>query len=90
MEYVEGRTLGSVLDEDVRRCGAMPADQALYIGSVKACFQAAGWQMKINKVDDSTWGDGTVLDQFPSAGTDVDPQDVPEIELRVSTGYPVQ
>ncbi|MET7450532.1 protein kinase [Streptomyces sp. NPDC005574] len=31
MEYVEGRPLGSVLDEDVRRQGAMPADKALKI-----------------------------------------------------------
>ncbi|MEU6403894.1 protein kinase [Streptomyces sp. NPDC046985] len=31
MEYVEGRPLGSVLDEDVRRHGAMPADQALKV-----------------------------------------------------------
>ncbi|WP_371670237.1 protein kinase [Streptomyces sp. NBC_00289] len=31
MEYVEGRPLGSVLDEDVRRHGAMPADKALKI-----------------------------------------------------------
>ncbi|MGX1251500.1 tRNA A-37 threonylcarbamoyl transferase component Bud32 [Streptomyces ambofaciens] len=31
MEYVEGRPLGSVLDEDVRQQGAMPADKALKI-----------------------------------------------------------
>jgi eukaryotic-like serine/threonine-protein kinase len=31
MEYVEGRPLGSVLDEDVRQFGAMPADKALRI-----------------------------------------------------------
>ncbi|MZD06391.1 protein kinase [Streptomyces sp. SID5785] len=31
MEYVEGRPLGSVLDEDVSRYGAMPADKALKI-----------------------------------------------------------
>ncbi|QNS05327.1 protein kinase domain-containing protein [Streptomyces xanthii] len=31
MEYVEGRPLGSVLDEDVRQYGAMPADKALKI-----------------------------------------------------------
>lgn len=31
MEYVEGRPLGSVLDEDVRQVGAMPADKALRI-----------------------------------------------------------
>ncbi|MEU6140313.1 protein kinase [Streptomyces sp. NPDC047081] len=31
MEYVEGRPLGSVLDEDVRQFGAMPADKALKV-----------------------------------------------------------
>ncbi|KUN81527.1 Stk1 family PASTA domain-containing Ser/Thr kinase [Streptomyces griseoruber] len=59
-----------------------------YIQSVKACFQAAGWKMKIKYVDENTYGDGAVMDQFPSAGTDVDPSDVPEIELSVSTGNP--
>ncbi|MEU6309608.1 protein kinase [Streptomyces sp. NPDC047014] len=29
MEYVEGRPLGSVLEEDIRQYGAMPADKAL-------------------------------------------------------------
>ncbi|MFE6825141.1 protein kinase [Streptomyces sp. NPDC057690] len=59
-----------------------------YIGSVKECFQAAGWQYKITKVDENTYGDGAVMDQFPSAGTDVDPKDMPEIEIKVSTGNP--
>ncbi|UXY28759.1 protein kinase domain-containing protein [Streptomyces sp. HUAS TT20] len=31
MEYIEGRPLGSVLDEDVHRQGAMPVDKALKI-----------------------------------------------------------
>ncbi|MEV7979347.1 protein kinase [Streptomyces sp. NPDC086519] len=59
-----------------------------YIKSVKECFQAAGWQMKIVSVDENTYGDGTVMEQFPSSGTDVDPKDVPTIELKVSTGNP--
>ncbi|MEU2772839.1 protein kinase [Streptomyces sp. NPDC007162] len=59
-----------------------------YIKSVKACFQAAGWQMKITDVDENTYGDGTIMDQFPSSGTDVDPKNVPTIELKVSTGNP--
>ncbi|MEU6194049.1 protein kinase [Streptomyces sp. NPDC047061] len=59
-----------------------------YIKSVKECFQAAGWQMKILSVDENTYGDGTVMEQFPSSGTDVDPQDMPTIELKVSTGNP--
>ncbi|MFF5405365.1 protein kinase [Streptomyces misionensis] len=60
------------------------------INSVKACFQAAGWQLKVKKVDDNTWGDGTVMDQFPSQGTDVSAKDPGTIELSVSTGNPPQ
>ncbi|MFF4832451.1 protein kinase [Streptomyces sp. NPDC001315] len=60
------------------------------IASVKACFQAAGWEYEIKKEDNNTWGDGTVLDQFPSAGTDVDPKSMGKIELSVSTGNPSQ
>ncbi|MET8943285.1 protein kinase [Streptomyces sp. NPDC004542] len=59
-----------------------------YIKSVKACFQAAGWEMKEVKVDENTYGEGTVMGQFPTAGTDVDPKDMPEIEIKVSTGNP--
>ncbi|MER5196493.1 protein kinase domain-containing protein [Streptomyces sp. NPDC002755] len=59
-----------------------------YIASVKECFQAAGWSIKIVKVDENTYGDGAVMDQFPAAGTDVDPEDMPEIQLKVSTGNP--
>ncbi|MGX1271193.1 protein kinase domain-containing protein [Streptomyces phaeoluteigriseus] len=58
------------------------------IDSVKACFQAAGWSIKEKDLDENTYGDGTVMNQFPSAGTDVDPEDMPEIELSVSTGNP--
>ncbi|MFD7278203.1 protein kinase [Streptomyces sp. NPDC059862] len=66
----------------------VPDFQFKNIDSVKACFQAAGWQMSIKDVDENTYGDGTVMDQFPSAGKDVDPQEMPEIELSVSTGNP--
>ncbi|MFJ8154555.1 protein kinase [Streptomyces sp. NPDC094468] len=59
-----------------------------YIRSVKECFQAAGWRMKLTSVDENTFGDGTVMDQFPAAGTDVDPKNMPTIELKVSTGNP--
>ncbi|MFI1761616.1 protein kinase [Streptomyces sp. NPDC020800] len=60
------------------------------IDSVKACFQAAGWEYKVTKQDNNTWGDGTVLDQFPSTNTDVDPKSMPKVELTVSTGVPPQ
>ncbi|GAA2297739.1 Stk1 family PASTA domain-containing Ser/Thr kinase [Streptomyces hawaiiensis] len=58
------------------------------IESVKACLQAAGWEVNEKKVDENTYGDGTVMNQFPSADTDVDPKDMPEIQLSVSTGNP--
>ncbi|MYR41228.1 protein kinase [Streptomyces sp. SID5910] len=59
-----------------------------YIGSVKECFQAAGWTMEIVNVDENTYGEGSVRDQFPAAGTDVDPKKMPKIQLKVSTGNP--
>ncbi|WP_445524708.1 protein kinase domain-containing protein [Streptomyces cyslabdanicus] len=58
------------------------------LGSVKACFQAAGWKLKKNYVDENTYGQDTVLKQFPAADTDVDPNDMPVIQLDVSTGNP--
>ncbi|MFG2606676.1 protein kinase [Streptomyces sp. NPDC048514] len=57
------------------------------IDSVKECLQAAGWSTDTKKVNENTWGEGTVIDQFPSQGTDVDPKSV-KIELSVSTGEP--
>ncbi|MEU9384732.1 protein kinase [Streptomyces sp. NPDC048279] len=68
----------------------LPDFRYKYIGSVKECLKAAGWQYKIKKEDDNTWGDGTVVDQFPSPGTDVDPKGTQTIELSVSTGNPPQ
>ncbi len=59
-----------------------------YIGSVKERFNAAGWRMKVVEVDENTYGEGSVRDQFPAPGTDVDPEDMPEIQLKVSTGNP--
>ncbi|QZZ29043.1 protein kinase domain-containing protein [Streptomyces sp. ST1015] len=58
------------------------------IDSVKACLQAAGWRPKIINVDENTFGEGTVMNQFPAADTDVDPKNMPEIQLNVSTGNP--
>ncbi|WP_086562483.1 protein kinase domain-containing protein [Streptomyces africanus] len=66
----------------------MPDFKFKDITSVKACLQAAGWEKKINKLDENTYGDGAVMNQFPSAGTDVDPKNMPQIELGVSTGNP--
>lgn len=58
------------------------------LASVKLCFQAAGWRMKTTPYAENTYGKDQVMDQFPSAGEDVDPEDMPVIELKVSTGYP--
>ncbi|GAB2469950.1 protein kinase domain-containing protein [Streptomyces incanus] len=58
------------------------------IASVKECFQAAGWDLDVRNVDENTYGEGTVMNQFPAAGTDVDPKDMPKIQLDVSTGNP--
>ncbi|MEU0248107.1 protein kinase [Streptomyces sp. NPDC006235] len=66
----------------------MPDFKFKDITSVKACLQAAGWGKKINNVDENTYGDGAVMNQFPPADTDVDPKNMPEIVLGVSTGNP--
>ncbi|MER6344898.1 protein kinase domain-containing protein [Streptomyces sp. NPDC001595] len=66
----------------------MPDFQFKNITSVKACLQAAGWQLDIKDQDENTYGDGTVMNQFPAAGTDVDPTEDVEVQLYVSTGNP--
>ncbi|MBV1937902.1 protein kinase [Streptomyces sp. BV286] len=58
------------------------------IESVKACFQAAGWQYESKTVNENAYGEGTVMTQIPEADTDVDPKDMPKIQLYVSTGNP--
>ncbi|MEU6394212.1 protein kinase [Streptomyces sp. NPDC046939] len=57
------------------------------IDSVKACLRAAGWSKTIKPYDENTYGEGSVMDQFPAAGTEVDPDNV-KIDLSVSTGNP--
>ncbi|MFJ6573922.1 protein kinase [Streptomyces sp. NPDC091292] len=56
--------------------------------SVKACLQAAGWGYDQKDTDENTYGEGTVMEQFPAPGTDVDPKDKPDLQLKVSTGNP--
>ncbi|UUU23507.1 protein kinase domain-containing protein [Streptomyces sp. DSM 40750] len=58
------------------------------IDSVKKCLQAAGWQYDTQDVDENTYGEGTVMEQYPTADEDVDPKDMPSIILKVSTGNP--
>ncbi|MER6467261.1 Stk1 family PASTA domain-containing Ser/Thr kinase [Streptomyces collinus] len=68
----------------------LPNFQYKNIDSVKACFQAAGWKYEVKKVDDNTWGDGTVVTQFPAGGTDFDAKGSETVQLSVSTGNPQQ
>ncbi|MFR9798098.1 protein kinase domain-containing protein [Streptomyces sp. MS06] len=58
-----------------------------YVMSVKACANAAGWTVDVKDVDENTYGDGAVINQYPSPGTEVDPKYV-KIQLGVSTGNP--
>ena len=60
------------------------------IQSVKACIQAAGWKItKQTPVDENTYGEGTVLSQYPPAGADAS-EDSAEFTLEISTGNPPQ
>ncbi|MCK1823300.1 protein kinase [Streptomyces sp. XM83C] len=65
----------------------VPNFQYKHIASVKECLSAAGWRIKTTSVDENVYGEGTVINQFPTAGTEVDPSDV-EIQVGVSTGNP--
>lgn len=75
----------SYQDEDKIR---LPDFRYKNIRSVKECLQAAGWKLKKVDVDENTYGQDTVLNQFPAADTDVDPKNMPVIQLDVSTGDP--
>ncbi|WP_411109472.1 protein kinase domain-containing protein [Streptomyces sp. c-19] len=60
------------------------------IQSVKDCVQAAGWKiMTQTPVDEATYGEGTVLQQYPPAGEDITDKDA-EFTLSISTGNPPQ
>ncbi|MEW1698157.1 protein kinase [Streptomyces sp. NPDC091278] len=60
------------------------------IQSVKDCVQAAGWKiMTQTPVDEATYGEGTVLEQYPPAGEDIADKDA-EFTLKISTGNPPQ
>ncbi|WP_338897148.1 protein kinase [Streptomyces sp. TG1A-60] len=58
------------------------------IDSVKKCLQAAGWEYDTRDVDENTYGQDTVMEQYPTGDEDVDPKDMPTIILKVSTGNP--
>ncbi|MCX5332795.1 MULTISPECIES: protein kinase [unclassified Streptomyces] len=54
--------------------------------SVKLCLQAAGWSYDDNDYAENTYGQGTIMNQFPKAGTDFDPKNAPDMQFDVSTG----
>jgi hypothetical protein len=66
----------------------LPSFQFKNLTSVKDCLQAAGWKYDVVRTDENTYGEDTVMDQYPAADTDVDPKDMPTIKLTVSTGDP--
>jgi hypothetical protein len=66
----------------------VPSFQFKNLTSVKDCLQAAGWKYDVVRTDENTYGEDTVMDQYPAADTDVDPKDMPTIKLTVSTGDP--
>ncbi|MFJ6797593.1 protein kinase [Streptomyces sp. NPDC091268] len=57
------------------------------IRSIKECIQAAGWKYKITQRDEAVYGQDTVLEQLPEAGTNVAKEGT-EFTLIVSTGDP--
>lgn len=54
--------------------------------SVKLCMQAAGWSYDDRDYAENTYGQGTIMNQFPKAGTDFDPKNPPDMQFDVSTG----
>ncbi|MFD4373605.1 protein kinase [Streptomyces sp. NPDC058486] len=58
------------------------------LASVKDCVRAAGWKIiKQNPTDENTYGEDTIMNQYPSAGTDISVDDA-EFTLEISTGNP--
>ncbi|MFJ8131367.1 protein kinase domain-containing protein [Streptomyces hydrogenans] len=58
------------------------------LASVKDCVRAAGWKIKKqNPTDENTYGEDTILGQYPPAGEDISAKDA-EFTLEISTGNP--
>ncbi|NBE52243.1 Stk1 family PASTA domain-containing Ser/Thr kinase, partial [Streptomyces boluensis] len=68
----------------------LPSFEYRYIDSVKECIQKGGWKYKIITTDENTYGEGTVMKQYPEPDSDFDPDSPPTIQLEVSTGDPAQ
>ncbi len=59
------------------------------LDSVKACLTASGWHYSQKDKDENTYGEDTVMDQWPAPGEEVR-EDELNITLEVSTGDPAQ
>ncbi|MFI6106099.1 protein kinase [Streptomyces sp. NPDC051310] len=93
----KGPNLGATID--TKKCTApregddpekfeVPDFRYKNIESVKACIQAAGWKIKKETpVNENIYGEGTILTQFPTDGTEIS-ADEAEFTLEVSTGDP--
>ncbi|MEW2401638.1 protein kinase [Streptomyces sp. NPDC046862] len=66
----------------------LPSFEFKNIDSVKKCLQAAGWRYETKDIDENTYGEDTVMEQYPTTDDNVDPNDMPTIVLKVSTGDP--
>jgi hypothetical protein len=66
----------------------VPDFQYKYIDSVKSCLKAAAWRYEVKYVDENTFGQGSVIEQWPEAGTEVDEKNPGTITLSVSSGNP--
>jgi serine/threonine protein kinase len=76
----------SLINPDKPNVVTMPNVSLIYVDSVVACFQAAGWPYQIKHVDEQQWGKGTVTDQNPKYLDDYDPKKDGKITIWVSTG----
>lgn len=64
----------------------MPDFTSIYVDSVVACIQAAGWTYTTKYVDEQQWGEGTVTSQDPKYLDDYNPKTDGKITIWVSTG----
>ncbi|MEU0136522.1 protein kinase [Streptomyces sp. NPDC006296] len=75
--------------EDTNDPSKVQAPSFVYkdIRSAKDCANAAGWTIRVVKVEGNTYAEDQVIDQFPSSGTAVSEEGA-DFELRVSSGDP--
>ncbi|MEU6849400.1 protein kinase [Actinacidiphila alni] len=64
----------------------MPDFTSIYVDSVVACMQQAGWQYTIKQTDEQQWGKGAVTSQSPKYLDDYNPKKDGKVTIWVSTG----